>query len=112
MSRTDYSVEWRVVNAAEYGASQRRRRTFIFAYKNVIQSMKKYNQNIMENIMLSEGLMAKAFPVNAVESITHSARFRCSICIRPLKFYFKTWRIHDKWGNIYSECSGGKEEIK
>ncbi len=26
-----YSVEWRVVNAAEYGAAQRRRRIFIFA---------------------------------------------------------------------------------
>lgn len=29
-----YSVEWRVINAAEYGFAQRRRRTFIFAYKN------------------------------------------------------------------------------
>ena len=29
-----YNVEWRVINAAEYGFAQRRRRTFIFAYKN------------------------------------------------------------------------------
>lgn len=29
-----YNVEWRVINAAEYGYAQRRRRTFIFAYKN------------------------------------------------------------------------------
>jgi DNA (cytosine-5)-methyltransferase 1 len=29
-----YTVEWRVINAAEYGYQQRRRRTFIFAYKN------------------------------------------------------------------------------
>lgn len=29
----DYNVEWRVVNAADYGHSQRRRRVFIFAYK-------------------------------------------------------------------------------
>ena len=28
-----YSVEWRVINAAEYGYQQRRRRTYIFAYK-------------------------------------------------------------------------------
>ena len=28
-----YIVEWRVINAAEYGYQQRRRRTFIFAYK-------------------------------------------------------------------------------
>ena len=29
-----YSAEWRVVNASDYGAAQRRRRTFIFAYRN------------------------------------------------------------------------------
>ena len=29
-----YTVEWRVINAAEYGYQQRRRRIFIFAYKN------------------------------------------------------------------------------
>lgn len=29
-----YSAEWRVINAAEYGAAQRRRRVFIFAYRN------------------------------------------------------------------------------
>ena len=29
-----YTVEWRVINAADYGYKQRRRRTFIFAYKN------------------------------------------------------------------------------
>ncbi|MGQ0518794.1 DNA cytosine methyltransferase, partial [Bacillus sp. D-CC] len=27
-----YVVEWRVINAADYGNSQRRRRVFIFAY--------------------------------------------------------------------------------
>ncbi len=30
----NYSVEWKVINAAEYGFVQRRRRVFIFAYKN------------------------------------------------------------------------------
>ena len=29
----DYNVQWRVINAAEYGKPQKRRRTFIFAYK-------------------------------------------------------------------------------
>ena len=37
-----YSVEWRVVNAALYGAAQRRRRTFIFAYKNDDTNVVKY----------------------------------------------------------------------
>ena len=34
LAEEGYSVEWRVVNAAQYGAAQRRRRTFIFAYRN------------------------------------------------------------------------------
>lgn len=29
-----YAVEWRVINAADYGYAQRRRRTFIVAYHN------------------------------------------------------------------------------
>lgn len=37
-----YNVEWRVINAAEYGFAQRRRRTFIFAYKNTTT----YSQHI------------------------------------------------------------------
>lgn len=32
----DYNVQWRVINAAEYGKPQKRRRTFIFAYKNTL----------------------------------------------------------------------------
>lgn len=32
-----YAVEWRVINAADYGFPQRRRRTFIFAYHNDTQ---------------------------------------------------------------------------
>lgn len=30
----NYNVEWRIINAAEYGKPQKRRRIFIFAYKN------------------------------------------------------------------------------
>lgn len=33
----NYNVQWRVINAAEYGKPQKRRRIFIFAYKNDLQ---------------------------------------------------------------------------
>lgn len=65
-----YSVEWRVVNAAQYGAAQRRRRTFIFAYKN---DDTRYGQNIFndtpENIIRHSGFMAKAFPISDTEEL-------------------------------------------
>ncbi len=33
LNELGYSVEWRVINAADYGNAQRRRRVFIFGYK-------------------------------------------------------------------------------
>ena len=57
-----YSVEWRVINAAEYGFAQRRRRVFIFAYKNGIsfeESQSKFDDN---EIIFREGFFAKPFP--------------------------------------------------
>ena len=61
-----YSVEWRVVNAAQYGAAQRRRRTFIFAYKNDTEYGKRFADFSADEIMSTKGLMAQAFPVSEV----------------------------------------------
>lgn len=58
-----YSVEWRVVNAAQYGAAQRRRRTFIFAYRNDTVYGEKMTQVSPEQIIENEGFMVKAFPI-------------------------------------------------
>src|SRR5699024_9766660 len=59
----NYSVEWRVINAADYGFPQRRRRAFIFAYKNDI-SFEKTQRNITEEeIVFEKGFFAPSFPV-------------------------------------------------
>ena len=63
LSELGYSAEWRVVNAAQYGAAQRRRRTFIFAYRNDTVYGKKMSEVPADDIIMSEGMMAKAFPV-------------------------------------------------
>lgn len=55
-----YSVEWRVVNAADYGFPQRRRRVFIVAYKTQSKFDKK--------TLLSEGVLANALPVREGKS--------------------------------------------
>lgn len=63
-----YSVEWRVVNAALYGAAQKRRRTFIFAYKKDDTKYGKDMKGISaEDIIKSHGFMAKAFPLADTE---------------------------------------------
>ena len=65
----NYSVEWRIVNAADYGASQRRRRLFIFAYKNDSEYGKVVGNELDSNTLLRKGFMAKAFPIEDVGDI-------------------------------------------
>ena len=62
-----YNVEWRIVNAAEYGCAQRRRRVFIFAWKQNT----KYNQTIStekaQQSIETDGLFASTFPIEKIE---------------------------------------------
>ena len=72
-----YTVEWRVINAAEYGYQQRRRRIFIFAYKSDTGYARRVAETVsygrrkkeasrcvsMERLLLSEGFFAQGFPV-------------------------------------------------
>ena len=51
-----YSAEWRVINSADYGFAQRRRRTYILAYRDV-------SINDPAGWILRDGVLAKAFPV-------------------------------------------------
>lgn len=70
LAEQGYSVEWRVVNAAQYGAAQRRRRTFIFAYKNDTAYGKKASAYNNEQIMSKNGFMVTAFPITEMGSIS------------------------------------------
>lgn len=72
LSKEGYSVEWRVVNAAQYGAAQRRRRTFIFAYRNDTIYGQKMGDISADMIIKDGGLMAKAFPIQNMGRITET----------------------------------------
>lgn len=77
-----YTVEWRVINAAEYGYQQRRRRTFIFAYKNGTNYEKNISEKItykseleiedkrvaMTKVLLKDGFFAETFAVHPVDA--------------------------------------------
>lgn len=65
LSDLGYIVEWRVINAAEYGMPQRRRRTFIIAYKKGTNIHKKILNDLANTAdwILDDGVMADAFPV-------------------------------------------------
>jgi DNA (cytosine-5)-methyltransferase 1 len=54
-----YVVEWRIINAADYGMPQRRRRTYIVGYQKDSVIAKKIEK--MEDWVEFDGVMAKAF---------------------------------------------------
>lgn len=59
LANLGYIVEWRIINAADYGMPQRRRRTYIVGYlKNSVVAQKVEK---MEDWVEFDGVMAKAF---------------------------------------------------
>jgi len=58
-----YYVEWRVINAAEYGHVQKRRRTYIVGFRKKLNVSKVYRKCTYENIVHFNGLFAKGFPI-------------------------------------------------
>lgn len=55
-----YIVEWRVINAADYGMPQRRRRTYIVGYREDSVVAKQMAEK--KDWVLYDGVLAKAFP--------------------------------------------------
>jgi DNA (cytosine-5)-methyltransferase 1 len=76
LAKLGYTVEWRVINAAEYGKPQRRKRTFILAYRKGTALEKEMRKSKNEPLewMLHNGVAATAFPVEhsiEEEYVTH-----------------------------------------
>ena len=62
-----YNVEWRIINAAEYGFQQRRRRTFIFAYKNNTKYAASLSDKSIDRLLSYSGFFAKTFKVKELK---------------------------------------------
>ncbi|MCP9750449.1 DNA (cytosine-5-)-methyltransferase [Ferruginibacter sp. HRS2-29] len=57
-----YAVEWRVINAADYGMPQRRRRIFIIAYLENTHIYKSMVKSIPSKWILNDSIIAESFP--------------------------------------------------
>lgn len=78
-----YAVEWRVINAADYGMPQRRRRVFIFAFHKNSPLYKKLTDT--SSWIKKEGLFASAFPMTCERKIT-SSLFEDENELMPIQF--------------------------
>ena len=69
----DYDVEWRIINAGEYGLPQKRRRTYIFAYHKSTNYYREMKNIKDRDIIFEKGLFVKQFPIeNEYYAITKS----------------------------------------
>lgn len=58
-----YAVEWRVINAADFGFPQRRRRIFILAYHKSTSLYKSLSKVTPYEWIYEDGIFAEAFPI-------------------------------------------------
>ncbi|MBV4446408.1 DNA (cytosine-5-)-methyltransferase [Clostridium tyrobutyricum] len=73
LANLGYSVEWRVINAAEYGFQQRRRRTFILAVHNSTNYYEEIDNISVYDQLQSRGFFSSIFNVEAFsEKSIHS----------------------------------------
>lgn len=70
-----YAVEWRVINAADFGMPQRRRRIFIIAYLKGTSIYDNINEVSAKEWILEEGTLSQAFPVIA-ENVMFPIEFK------------------------------------
>lgn len=68
LSDLGYAVEWRVINAGDYGMPQRRRRVFILGYMEGTLEYQRIKAQEEKTDWLNSGVLGAAFPVKSVES--------------------------------------------
>ncbi|MCK1243318.1 DNA (cytosine-5-)-methyltransferase [Streptococcus uberis] len=116
-----YSVEWRVINAADYGRSQRRRRVFFFVYRNDLPFAKQIDEKFekedivfeetkYDDYIFSDGLFATQFPIvkNVVKNRRAYYELDDDIVSVSDKFTGKVWNTgvmrHGKYYTIETEA--------
>lgn len=102
-----YAVEWRVINAAEYGMPQRRRRVFFLGYHKSTQLYKDMeSQKNKQDWIMNKGVLANAFPVSSEISIISDFNLEwdlAEITSDFNKWWKKTSPFENSWAMINRE---------
>ncbi len=95
LSDLGYIVEWRVINAADYGMPQRRRRTYIVGYLNNSVIARRIER--MEDWVAFDGVMAKAFEFRPKDN--SASAFDIEGTIKEVSDDFNKGRKDSPFGN-------------
>ena len=114
LNQLGYAVEWRVINAAEYGFPQRRRRVFIIAYHNSTKQFKNLKENPHDWLDVN-GTNAKAFPINEI-NLEDLKEFKLvdkkssNITIKDIESISENFGLSDKVSRFQNSgiCIGNK----
>ncbi len=68
LSDLGYTVEWRIINAANYGFPQKRRRIFIFCHKIIIKKVK------LDDKVLENGFFSSIFKYDEIKKDKNKSR--------------------------------------
>lgn len=95
LSDLGYVVEWRIINAADYGMPQRRRRTYIVGYQKDSVVARKMEQ--LEDWVEFDGVMAKAFEFRPKEKTV--SEFNIEGTIQEVSAGFNKGKKESPFGN-------------
>lgn len=95
LSDLGYVVEWRIINAADYGMPQRRRRTYIVGYQKDSVVARKMEQ--LEDWVEFDGVMAKAFEFRPKEKTV--SEFNIEGTIQEVSAGFNKGKKDSPFGN-------------
>lgn len=94
LSDLGYIVEWRVINAADYGMPQRRRRTYIVGYRK--DSVVANQIEDANSWLFYDGVMAKSFPF--VQKKTTISQFEIEGTIKEVSDNFNKGKKDSPFG--------------
>lgn len=94
LSGLGYIVEWRVINAADYGMPQRRRRTYIVGYRK--DSVVANQIEDANSWLFYDGVMAKSFPF--VQKKTTISQFEIEGTIKEVSDNFNKGKKDSPFG--------------
>ncbi|MEZ4805794.1 MAG: DNA (cytosine-5-)-methyltransferase [Bacteroidia bacterium] len=106
-----YAVEWRVINAADYGMPQRRRRVFILAYSMDTPIYKQCIDMNSKDWLIQEGTFANAFPVQT-DTLLSLNEFKLNTDIVDISNNFNKNGKKGMFENTGMMCHGVVTSIK
>lgn len=101
LAEMGYRVEWRVINAAEYGFAQKRKRVFIFAFNDKTGIFYQSKNHDLFSLLTEYGFFARCFPVKNKHDKKRTVID--SICDNPTNetYFYNGGIMQDK--KVYSE---------